>query len=290
MIRILLADDQNLISRELYTHLEPAKDLEIVGSAKDDLTVIEQIELLHPDIVLVDIEMSSIDGLSTTRLVSQHFANSKVLILSNHANEEYIKEALQAGAKGYILKNTSAEELADAIRLVHKGYILVVPGLLEKLFTKAPTTKYVSNELTQLRDKFNYYLTELEQAFKLKDKAANSQIVNVKQELGAIEKNLHHELTIQLDRVKEEIHQHLMNFERDLLSQMEEELNTFIKSMGESGFLIELAEKHQWLESQLLRTKASLERFEKFVYRMFIYLVIPFSAATIGLFFWISFR
>ena len=97
-------------------------------------------------------------------------------------------------------------------------------------------------------------------------------------------------MTIQLDRVKEEIHQHLINFERDLLSQMEEELNTFIKSMGESGFLIELAEKHQWLESQLLRTKASLERFEKFVYRMFIYLVIPFSAATIGLFSWISFR
>ncbi|MGK7935163.1 MAG: response regulator transcription factor [Xenococcaceae cyanobacterium] len=290
MIRILLADDQNFISRELYTYLEPAKDLEIVGSAKYDLTVIEQIELMHPDIVLVDIEMSSIDGLSTTRLVSQHFANSKVLILSNHANEEYIKEALQAGAKGYILKNTSAEELADAIRLVHKGYILVVPGLLEKLFTKAPTTKYVSNELTQLRDKFNYYLTELEQAFKLKDKVANSQIVHVKQELGAIEKNLHHELTIQIDRVKEEIHQHLMNFERDLLSQMEEELNTFIKSMGESGFLIELAEKHQWLESQLLRTKASLERFEKFVYRMFIYLVIPFSAGTIGLFFWISFH
>lgn len=290
MIRILLADDQNFISRELYTYLEPAKDLEIVGSAKDDLTVIEQIELMHPDIVLVDIEMSSIDGLSTTRLVSQHFANSKVLILSNHANEEYMKEALQAGAKGYILKNTSAEELAYAIRLVYKGYILVVPGLLEKLFTKAPTTKYVSNELTQLRDKFNYYLTELEQAFKLKDKVANSQMVHVKQELGAIEKNLHHELTIQIDRVKEEIHQHLMNFEQDLLSQMEEELNTFIKSMGESGFLIELAEKHQWLESQLLRTKASLERFEKFVYRMFIYLVIPFSAGTIGLFFWISFH
>ena len=290
MIRILLADDQNLISGALSTYLEPAKDLEIIGSAKDGLTAIKQLEALHPDVVLIDLEMPGIDGLSTTRLVSQRFANTKVLILSSHANEEYIQEAIQAGAKGYLLKNTPTEELADAIRLVYKGYIVVVPGLLEKLLTKPPTTKYVSNELTQLKNEFNHHSTELEKAFKLKDEAASSQIVGFKQELGAIEQNFHHELAIQLSRVKEEIYQHLMTFEQDLLSRMEEEHDSFIRSMGESGFLAELAERHQLLESQLLRTKASLERFRKFVYRIFIYLIIPVSAGTIGLFFWIGFH
>ncbi len=290
MIRILLAVNQDLISRALYTYLEPAKDLEIIGSAKDGLTAIKQLEALHPDVVLIDLEMPGIDGLSTTRLVSQRFANTKVFILSSHANEEYIQEAIHAGAKGYLLKNTPTEELADAIRLVYKGYIVVVPGLLEKLLTKPPTTKYVSNELTQLKNEFNHHSTELEKAFKLKDEAASSQIVGFKQELGAIEQNLPHELAIQLSRVKEEIHQHLRTFEQDLLSRMEEEHNTFIRSMGESGLLAELAERHQLLESQLLRTKASLERFRKFVYRIFIYLIIPVSAGTIGLFFWIGFH
>ena len=290
MIRILLAVNQNLISRALYTYLEPAKDLEIIASAKDGLTAIKQLDALHPDIALIDIEMPGIDGLSTTRLVSQRFANTKVFILSSHANEEYIQETLQAGAKGYLLKNTPIEELADAIRLVYKGYIVVVPGLLEKLLTNPPTTKYVSNELTQLKNELNHDSTELEKAFKLRDEADGSQLANFKQELRAIEQNFHHELAIQLSRVKEEIHQHLMTFEQDLLRRMEEEHDSFFRSMGESGFLSELAERHQLIESQLLRTKASLERFRKFVYRIFIYLIILASAGTIGLFFWMRFH
>ncbi len=254
------------------------------------MTAIKQLEALHPDVALIDLEMPGIDGLSTTRLVSQRFANTKVLILSSYANEEYIQEVIQAGAKGYLLKNTPTEELADAIRLVHKGYIVVMPGLLEKLFTKPPTIKYVSNELTKLKNEFYHYLTELEKAFKLKDKAASSQIANLRKELGAIEQNFNHELAIQLSRVKEEIHQHLMTFEQDLPSRIKEEHDTFTRSMSESGFLAQLAERHQLLESQLLRTKASLERFQKFVYRILIYLIIPVSAGTIGLFFWISFH
>jgi hemolysin D len=132
-IRILLVDDQITVRQIWQSYLEKESGLEIVGSATNGTMALEWIETLHPDIALVDIEMPGMDGLETTRRIRDRFPRTEVLVLSSHDREEYIRQALDAGAKGYLLKNTPAAELIHAIRFIRKGYLHLGPGLFEKL-------------------------------------------------------------------------------------------------------------------------------------------------------------
>ena len=133
MIRILVVDDQKLIREALKALLAPATDIEIVGTADNGNTAIEEIETLQPDVVLVDMEMPGINGISTTKIISEKYANTKVLVLSGSDRDEYVTQSLSAGAKGYLLKNTPAEELTEAIRSVYKGYAQLGPEVFEKM-------------------------------------------------------------------------------------------------------------------------------------------------------------
>lgn len=141
MIRVFLVDDQNTIRQILKSYLEAELDIEVVGSADSGQGAVEQMETLRPDVALVDIEMPGIDGLTTTRLINQRFPECQVLVLSSYDDDEYLNRALQAGAKGYLLKATPAKELADAIRSVHKGYFQLGPGLLKKFLFNFPGSK-----------------------------------------------------------------------------------------------------------------------------------------------------
>ncbi|AFY78106.1 type I secretion membrane fusion protein, HlyD family [Pleurocapsa sp. PCC 7327] len=132
MIRVLLVDDQNMIRQMLQLSLEPEKDIEIVGSAGDGQTALREIEKHHPDVALIDIEMPGIDGLTIMQIISKHFAETKVLILSSYDKQQYINNALLSGAKGYLLKGTPIDEIANAIRSVYKGYVQLGPGVFEK--------------------------------------------------------------------------------------------------------------------------------------------------------------
>ncbi len=138
-IRILLVDDQTTIRQIWQSYLEKETGLEIVGSATNGTMALEWIETLHPNIALVDIEMPGIDGIETTRRIRDHFPSTEVLVLSSHDREDYIRQALDAGAKGYLLKNTPAAELIHAIRFIHKGYLHLGPGLFEKLENRLAT-------------------------------------------------------------------------------------------------------------------------------------------------------
>jgi hemolysin D len=133
MIRVLLVDDQNTIVQMLQISLQPQPDLQIVGSAEDGRTALKEVEEQHPDVAIVDIEMPGVDGLSAIASICQQFADTKVLVFSSHDDKNYIRDALRAGAKGYLLKSTPAEDIANAIRSVHKGYVQLSPGLLEKI-------------------------------------------------------------------------------------------------------------------------------------------------------------
>jgi hemolysin D len=133
MIRVLLVDDQNAIRQMLQISLQPQTDLQIVGSAEDGRTALLEVEQLHPDVAIVDIEMPGVDGLSAIASICQRYSNTKVLVFSSYDDEQYIQDALKAGAKGYLLKSTPAEDIANAIRSVHKGYVQLGPGLLEKI-------------------------------------------------------------------------------------------------------------------------------------------------------------
>lgn len=133
MISILLVDDQVIIRQGLKALLELEPDLQVVGSAQDGQAAIEQVEALQPDVVLIDIQMPGMDGISATQIICQRFPGTKVLVLSGYDNDAYLNDALQAGARGYLLKDTPAEELAAAIRSIYRGYAQIGPGLFEKI-------------------------------------------------------------------------------------------------------------------------------------------------------------
>ncbi len=139
MIRILVVDDQRVIRQGLKALLDPEPDFEVVGDADNGQTAIEQVAALGPDVVLLDIRMPVMDGVAATRIIHQD-SNTKVLVLSGSDDEESLAQALQAGAMGYLLKDTPAEEIANAIRSVHRGYTQMGPGLFEKLVSRVPVT------------------------------------------------------------------------------------------------------------------------------------------------------
>ncbi len=136
MIRLLLVDDQNLIRRGLRALLKTDPDLEIVGEAENGRDAIDLIGTLQPDVVLMDIRMPILDGVAATQIICPQYPATKVLVLTTFDDREYVMQALQAGAAGYLLKDTPFEELTQAIRLVHKGYTQLGPGLASKVLAQ----------------------------------------------------------------------------------------------------------------------------------------------------------
>ncbi|MGF1589369.1 MAG: response regulator [Pleurocapsa sp.] len=133
MIRVLLVDDQKMVRETLKVSLETETDIEIVGTANNGIAAIEQVELLQPDIVIMNMEMPGLDGASATKQITNRFAETKVLIHTSYDSDEYITKSLAMGAKGYFLKNIETPDLVGAIRNIYKGYTQIAPGLLEKL-------------------------------------------------------------------------------------------------------------------------------------------------------------
>jgi DNA-binding NarL/FixJ family response regulator len=138
MIHLLLVDDQYLICQGLQAVLNQEADLQVVGSAENGEMAIEQVAALQPDVVLMDIRMPVMTGIEATRLIAKQFPAVKVLVLSTFDDDRDIAQSMRAGAKGYLLKDMPATELAEAIRLVHRGYSQMAPGLMERLMTSVP--------------------------------------------------------------------------------------------------------------------------------------------------------
>lgn len=133
MIRLLLVDDQSLICQGLAAVFNQEDDLEVVGFAENGQMAIAQVKALQPDVVLMDIRMPVMTGIEATRLLAEQFPDVKVLVLSTFDDDRDIAQSVRAGAKGYLLKDMPAPELVEAIRLVHRGYSQMAPGLMEKL-------------------------------------------------------------------------------------------------------------------------------------------------------------
>lgn len=139
MIRLLLVDDQSLVRQGLKAMLSLESDLEIVGMAENGEVAIAQVEALQPDVILMDVRMPVMNGTTATRNICAQFPHTKVLVLSTYDEDRDVKEAIRAGAKGYLLKDMPSEELAHAIRCVHRGYTQLAPGLLERVITQEET-------------------------------------------------------------------------------------------------------------------------------------------------------
>jgi DNA-binding NarL/FixJ family response regulator len=134
MIRLLLVDDQELVCQGLRAMLNLEPDIQVVGVANNGQVAIQQVEALQPDVILMDIRMPVMDGREATRIICQRFPDIKVLVVSTFDEDDYIAHSIKAGAKGYLLKDMPVEELAQAIRLVDRGYSQMAPGLMEKMF------------------------------------------------------------------------------------------------------------------------------------------------------------
>ncbi|MBD2506872.1 response regulator transcription factor [Nostoc muscorum FACHB-395] len=132
MIQILLVDDQHLIRQGLKSMLESNAEIQVIGEAENGQRALEQIPTLQPDIVLMDVRMPVMDGVATTKVIAQQYPDIKVLVLTTFDDDEYVFQAMQVGAKGYLLKDTEPDELMLAIRAVYKGQTLLGPGLFEK--------------------------------------------------------------------------------------------------------------------------------------------------------------
>ena len=163
MIDVLIADDQNFVRKTLESYLESESDLNIVGFAENGKIAVQKVSQLRPDIVLMDIEMPVMDGLSATKTITQKYASTKVLILSVHDRERDVARALKLGAKGYWLKNTTAKELSDAIRHVHRGYFQLALELVNKHYDLSEESEPLHQQELELSNKLKMVDTVLAQ-------------------------------------------------------------------------------------------------------------------------------
>jgi DNA-binding NarL/FixJ family response regulator len=128
-VRVLLAEDHQLVRAGIRSLLEQMPDVDVVGEADNGRAALNLIESSSPDIVLMDVGMPEMNGLEATRRVTASFPSVSVLILSMHANPEYVIQALRAGAKGYLIKGASVEELQMAVRALQRGETFLSPSI-----------------------------------------------------------------------------------------------------------------------------------------------------------------
>ncbi len=132
MTTILLADDHQLVRQGLRALLDAEPDYAVVGEAANGLEVAPLVEELQPDVLIIDLMMPGLNGLEVTRRISQRAPETRIIILSMHANEAYVTEALRNGASAYVLKDSSASDLAHAVREVTAGRRYLSPPLSER--------------------------------------------------------------------------------------------------------------------------------------------------------------
>jgi two-component system, NarL family, response regulator LiaR len=132
-IRVLLADDHSLFREGIRSLLEDQEDIEIVGEAEDGLEAIQLAHSLKPAIILMDINMPIIDGVEATRTILRNNSKIGMIILTMYPQDEYVIEALKAGAKAYLLKDTRSKKLLEVIRTVHAGHAVIDPEMTARL-------------------------------------------------------------------------------------------------------------------------------------------------------------
>ena len=133
MIRVLLVDDQTLIRQGIKTLLDLEPDIQVVGLAGNGGEAIAAAEQTRPDVVLMDVRMPVLDGVAATRELTRRFPRVAVIILTTFDDDEYVFEGLKAGARGYLLKDVSSDDMAQAVRTVAAGGALIQPSIARKV-------------------------------------------------------------------------------------------------------------------------------------------------------------
>ena len=248
MIDILLVDDQALLCEVLKTWLDVEEELQVVGVAHNGEEAIKKVEELQPDIVLMDIDMPQMNGLSATKIISQRFPDVKVIFLSGYDDDAYLGKSLRAGAKGYLLKNTTAEELVLKIKSVYNDANLlysstenqpveVIQNQLEELLsTYSERLENKANEYDnilnssdrlnlieqQYEQRFNEVedrlyasqakqITDLEQKNQSSWESIRKELINVNSQFSQANRNLSLQFNQQINLLKQDLDEKLSN-------------------------------------------------------------------------------
>ncbi|WP_405063273.1 response regulator transcription factor [Kribbella sp. NBC_01505] len=156
MIRVLVADDQTLVRTGFRVILEAEGDIEVVAEADTGTAAIRQSQLVKPDVILMDIRMPELDGLSATEEIRRHPDPPTIIVLTTFDQNEYVYRALQAGAAGFLLKDSPATRLIAAVRAAATGDSLIEPAITRRLveqFVAPATPQALPPELTALTDR-----------------------------------------------------------------------------------------------------------------------------------------
>ena len=136
MIRVVIADDQPLVRTGLRTVLETEPDIEVVGEAADGAQAVELCQAQHADVVLMDVRMPRLDGLAAARRLNELGSSTRVVVLTTFDLDEYVYEALRAGASGFLLKDATADQLVTAVRIAADGNAMLAPSITRRLIAE----------------------------------------------------------------------------------------------------------------------------------------------------------
>jgi len=176
-IKVLIADDHALVREGIKALLKDIPDIEVVGEAGDGEEVINKLEELSPDILLLDISMPKVENISFCEKISLFSSNTKIIILSMHYSEEYVKEALKYGVRGYVLKDSSFSELEIAIKSVFNGEVYLTPKI-SKILVKDYLEK-LEDPLKVLSERQREILKLLAEGYSVKE-IANKLGISIK--------------------------------------------------------------------------------------------------------------
>jgi two-component system, NarL family, response regulator LiaR len=148
-IRVLIVDDHAMVRKGLVAFLKNQPDLDLVGEACDGREAIESCDQNQPDVILMDLVMPELGGVAATRTIHQRWPHIQVIALTSFQEKELVQDALQAGAIGYLLKNVSGEELAEAIRQAHRGRPTLAPEAVQALIQPHSEVESLAAGLTR---------------------------------------------------------------------------------------------------------------------------------------------
>ncbi|WP_342598119.1 response regulator transcription factor [Psychrobacillus sp. FSL H8-0483] len=188
MIQILLVDDHTVLRDGIRSILALESDIRVVGEVVSGDEVLKKVEELQPDCILMDINLPGKSGIEVTSLVKSQYPNCRVLVLTMFEHEEYLMEALRAGADGYLLKDSSSEEVVAAIRMISQGHSVIHPRMTKKLVTYHHQEPNV-NMLTEREKEVLFELAqglsnkEIAEALFISDKTVKIHINNILRKL-----------------------------------------------------------------------------------------------------------